>query len=152
MNVCIKPWLHTGEPMSSQKINISHTCMVFLAKIFDFWWASQTSSSVYLPPRSTIVAASLSMHLAMGSGRGCCKFSAADHWKLVRLILLLMLLVCVFTVTGWSVAVQGVLRSIDDAWHADPAQSLACEPGTTNHSMLCYRIFPWISVLLPNFQ
>jgi len=41
---------------------------------------------------------------------------AADRWELVRLILLLFPLV-----TGWSVVVQGVLMSIDDAWHANPA-------------------------------
>jgi len=56
----------------------------------------------------------------MQGSRGCCKISATDHWELVRLILLLSL-VCVFTVTGWSVVVQGVLMSIDDAWHANLA-------------------------------
>ena len=63
-----------------------------------------------------IVAARLSMYLAVWGGRGCCKISAADPWELVRLILLLLSLV-----TGWSVVVQGVLMSIDDAWHANPA-------------------------------
>jgi len=56
------------------------------------------------------------MYFAVRGGRGCCKISAADRWELVRLILLLLSLV-----TGWSVVVQGVLMSIDDAWHANPA-------------------------------
>jgi len=56
------------------------------------------------------------MYLALGGGRGCWKISATDRWELVRLILLLLSLV-----TGWSVVVQGVLMSIDDAWHANPA-------------------------------
>jgi len=60
------------------------------------------------------------MYLAVQGGRGCCKISAADRCELVRLILLLSL-VCVLTVTCWLVVVQGVLMSIDDAWHANPA-------------------------------
>jgi hypothetical protein len=57
----------------------------------------------------------LSIYFAVRGGRGCCEISAADRCKLVRLILLLSL------VTGWSVVVQGVLMSIADAWHANPA-------------------------------
>jgi len=56
------------------------------------------------------------MYLAVRGDRGYCKMSGADRWELVRLILLLLSLV-----TGWSVVVQGVLMSIDDAWHANPA-------------------------------
>jgi len=61
------------------------------------------------------------MCLAVWGDRGCCKMSAADRWEMVRLILLLLSLVCVFTVIGWLAVVQGVMMSIDNAWHANPA-------------------------------
>jgi len=95
--------------------------MVSLGTTFNVSWASQISSSVYPPPHSIIVVASLSMYLAVRGDMGCCKILAADRWELVRLILLLLSLVCAYTVTGRLVVVQGVLMSIDDAWHANPA-------------------------------
>jgi hypothetical protein len=63
-----------------------------------------------------IVTASLSMYLAVQGGWDCCNILAANSWEQVRLILLLLSLV-----TGWSLVVQGVLMSINDSWHANPA-------------------------------
>ena len=100
LNACMKPRLRTGVPISFQKVHISPTCMVSLGTTLNFSWASQTSSSVYPPPRTIIVAASLSIYLPGRSGKGCCKILAADRWELVRLILLLLLLVCVLTQAG----------------------------------------------------
>jgi len=72
-----------------------------------------------------IVAASLLMYFAVRGGRGFCKISAADRWELVRIILLLLSLD-----TAWSVVVQRVLMSIDDAWHANPAAPIISSCGT----------------------
>jgi hypothetical protein len=49
-------------------------------------------------------------------GTRCSKIPAADRWEVARLIRLLLSLV-----TCWSVVALGVLKSIDDAWHANPA-------------------------------
>jgi hypothetical protein len=95
------------------------------------------SSSVYPPPHSIIVAASLSMYLPVWCCKGCWRISAADHWELVRLILFLLSLV-----TGLLVVVQGVLMSIDDAYHATPAAPFkACAPKFSPAYPPRYRTF-----------
>ena len=100
INRCIKHWLCTGEPIQTQKVDISHTRMVSLGTTSNFLSASQTSSAVFPPPLSIIVAASLSIYLAVRDGRGCCKISAADRWEMVGHILLLPF-VCVFHAGRW---------------------------------------------------
>jgi len=51
-------------------------------------------------------------------------------------------LVCLFTVTGWWVVVQGVLMSVDNTWHANPAVPIkACATKLSPADLPRYRTF-----------
>jgi hypothetical protein len=98
---------------------------------------------VYPPPSCIVVAAWLWMYLAMPSAWGIGKFSPTNCSELVRLILLLLTLVCVFTVTWWLVVVQVLMMFIGNAWHTNMAVPTVWS-GTTKDSpayVPCYRTF-----------
>lgn len=151
MNASIKPLPSTVEPISSQKVNISHTRIGSLGTTFNSSRVFETTS-VYPPPRFVIVAKTFSIYLAMCGGRGFSKISAANWCELVRLMLFLLLLVCGFRVTCWLVVVQRVLMSIDNAWHAISAWCMACKPGSTNYLKLRNETLASISASLLYYQ